>query len=539
MRYFVQCVFLCMCVYVSVNLDRVYVYVLFCSFVHVIFFVCFCVCLWSSFFGSPMGGWWLLRGRLGCVRVDDPALLLRTGTMLVCDRIAFTFKELLQNLMCTPLQKVNVSIVVLCVLKVMKQLAEAARAGIMPRDWHIGNIAFHDTKDASPMWLVDFERNDPAAANVSYKQRMAATMKAFLTHLPLAHRWGDMNVKSASRAWIATMDAIAKSLREWWDQWCQNHCRDDELPDSKDWEELNTLLMSCATEDSANQDVQEFPTSVQMPIPYIPAASASYATVTPTSVPTDPDAAASHVSVATRAPAHEVPSETCDVCTASDSEDVEIVINDLVGPAISLPNNPMRCNVGLAAARALVFDAITKHRQHSHEVYKNGLKRTQNSMPLAERKKKRHFTQHVPSRETSEGDDLGLLFRLLIVALKEKRPELNNKCYLDRMGDEEKWPQVVLDPVKFHSEYWVKFAKFCEGKWDTMTSIDKLEYFRSWLFKKFTLDPKARTMYPRRGYPKPRNEISWDGFWLTDYELYDLASDVFIEYSRHRTLLSR
>ena len=135
-----------------------------------------------------MGGWWLLRGRVGCVGVNDPALLLKTGTMLVCDRIAFTFAELLQNLMRQPFQIVAASIVVSCVLKVMKQLAEAARAGIMPRDWHIGNIAFHDTKDASPMWLVDFERNDPAAANVSYKQRVAATMKAFLTHLPRAHQ---------------------------------------------------------------------------------------------------------------------------------------------------------------------------------------------------------------------------------------------------------------------------------------------------------------------------------------------------------------
>ena len=79
-------------------------------------------------------------------------------SMLLMDRIAFTFGHLIEKMMAGPLSELAMNVVVLNVLRVVRRIAEAAERGILTHDWHVGNIAFHDECGVSAMFLVDFEK---------------------------------------------------------------------------------------------------------------------------------------------------------------------------------------------------------------------------------------------------------------------------------------------------------------------------------------------------------------------------------------------
>ena len=55
--------------------------------------------------------------------------------------------------------------------------------------------------------------------------------------------------------------------------------------------------------------------------------------------------------------------------------------------------------------------------------------------------------------------------------------------------------------------------------WEEMKHQHKRKRVSDWAFQKFTLDPKGLCMLPvSKRFRKPRNEISWLGFEMTDEE---------------------
>ena len=116
-----------------------------------------------------------------------------------------------------------------------------------------------------------------------------------------------------------------------------------------------------------------------------------------------------------------------------------------------------------------------------------------------------------------------MVFRLFLIKIKERG-------FADRMPVQ---PRVCKDPVKLHDLWWKKFTK--NVPWDTMTLAAKQNHFRSWLFKKFSLDPQGRCMIPGVGSKRlRRNEAEWTDFWLTDLELDMLVKSVFEDYASQR-----
>ena len=120
-----------------------------------------------------------------------------------------------------------------------------------------------------------------------------------------------------------------------------------------------------------------------------------------------------------------------------------------------------------------------------------------------------------------EGDDLSILFALLL-------HHMEMQGYMGRMPQK---PRVAESVDRFHSQFWPKFLKGVDSPWASLTSQQKTRHVRSWLFRKFTMDPRGECMLPGPGAKrKHRNEASWKGFTLTDAELDKLVQSVMGDY---------
>ena len=165
--------------------------------------------------------------------------------------------------------------------------------------------------------------------------------------------------------------------------------------------------------------------------------------------------------------------------------------------------------------------------QQSQLQYRHGRRQiTPASKPL-------HIRQQLPDgfdhhggklskhRPVEEGNDLSVLFALLL-------HHMENEGYMARMP---KKPRVANSVDDFHSQYWEKFMRGVDSPWASLTSQQKSRHVRSWLFRKFTMDPHGRCMLPQRGKKqKSRNEAGWKGFTLTDAELDQLVQSVMRDY---------
>ena len=113
-----------------------------------------------------------------------------------------------------------------------------------------------------------------------------------------------------------------------------------------------------------------------------------------------------------------------------------------------------------------------------------------------------------------------VVFRLFLSKIKEKG-------YTKRMKVE---PDVCRKPVELHKLWWTKFTK--DVDWGSMSLGAKKSHFRSWLLKKFSVDPKLESMDPGPGCKRWRqNEAKWHGFWLSDREFEELLKSIFEDYA--------
>ena len=99
------------------------------------------------------------------------------------------------------------------------------------------------------------------------------------------------------------------------------------------------------------------------------------------------------------------------------------------------------------------------------------------------------YAEYTPTRPKDEGDDLKLIFSLILTLLSKKIDE--------RM---EVKPRATHDKEWFHHIYWKKFARACPRPWMKMTPSEKKRQTRAFIVQKFTLDPKGLCMLPPSGH---------------------------------------
>ena len=181
----------------------------------------------------------------------------------------------------------------------------------------------------------------------------------------------------------------------------------------------------------------------------------------------------------------------------------------------SLPSDTMRV---LAAAAKI-------HAEYArdHCVYRKGF-HTDNSKTLELRIANniwhpRHGRPN-PNSTIEDGADfrqLGTYFQAI----------LHHWGLLDRIHsfrDSGRVPRAACDVTKFHREYWVAFQNICEKPFRELARAQQTTAFETFLFEKFSTDPKKRRMVPIKG-TKPR-KLSWAGFWLTQVEVERISAAV-------------
>ena len=480
-------------------------------------------------------------------------------SMLLMDRIAFTFAHLIEKMMAGPLSELTINVMVTCVLNVVRRIAQAAQRGIMTHDWHVGNIAFHDESGASAMVLVDFEKNNPAAPSTTYKERMDATMKPFWAYLPGPIAWGDtdrISTMSESQqtvilAWRRAMKSIAQALEHWWRAWCRAHLRGDELPSDSDWDSLDHNLHVVAAESCAQQHViaSSIP-SFDEDVPMEPSIIAS-TIVSPSFVTRVPTI--SSASIASRGPI-----TLQQIRTAEDNTEAAQLLQGLVpvphsaGHEIVLAEDntgaeqimhalvpePHAARAGGDAVRGLLIMAAAGQRKHK---FLASRLQTDNSKSLQERQRIHElegapakpggegFQHHIPTQTTDEFNDLHVLFRVLSQALKKPRQVDGGKGWLQRMPIP---PKTATDLAEFHSKHAKPFGKACDPPWLRMTVPQKCKRLHDFLFTKFSMDKQNQCMMPDyHKRKKRRNDAGWNGFWLRDTELTILVNETMEEYA--------
>jgi len=194
--------------------------------------------------------------------------------------------------------------------------------------------------------------------------------------------------------------------------------------------------------------------------------------------------------------------------------------------------------VGHAAARARLERVFEEHDQHTRAEYRQGHGREPvagHNIPLQERIDERRFhAKHgLPAHDKATMDDVALIFRLLICKILEHG-------YISRITPV---TRGARDAIHFHRQHSAVFITSAPGPWLSLPSDTKERHLRSWLFKKFTLDKENQNMLPlnRNGVAssdhkryRPRNVISWHGFWLADAEFDFLVHEIWYAYRLKR-----
>ena len=170
-----------------------------------------------------------------------------------------------------------------------------------------------------------------------------------------------------------------------------------------------------------------------------------------------------------------------------------------------------------------VIEAVAEHRAHLQDQFKRAQGAGPDSVPLEQRLATNtwHPRHGRPPNPRSQGDDIALLFRVLLALLK-------GRGHIDRM---EEPPRVARDFKDFHSQFWRKFAAGCSVPWTEMSPQQKRGRLRDWMYQKFSLDPQSRCMLPGPGSTrKQRNEAGWIGFELNESDLDIVLRDTMVTY---------
>jgi hypothetical protein len=198
------------------------------------------------------------------------------------------------------------------------------------------------------------------------------------------------------------------------------------------------------------------------------------------------------------------------------AEAVGLITTDVFGARCSV-------RIGADAAIGILADTVGLQRRHSAALYKYPRTTTRNSIPVNIRREMLPddgFCHHKPTRSTREGNDVGMLFSVMLWLMKRDK-------YLERIIPcvEYPIPKASLDSKHFHHVFWKKLVT-PEYNWLEMSIRAREDRFFEFLFQLFTVDPSGKSMQPAFGSdPRKRNNACWNGFSLTDDELLGLVRE--------------
>ena len=142
--------------------------------------------------------------------------------------------------------------------------------------------------------------------------------------------------------------------------------------------------------------------------------------------------------------------------------------------------------------------------------YRKGF-HTDYSIPLEERRLYDvwypfHGEPTEPGGTVEEGTAFRLICDLLLTVLKHGH-------FLKRIRPDKCTglvPKAARDTTKFHRQYWKAFQTICGDPFTTKTPADQYIALRTFLWQKFSTDPKGKDMVPPEG--GRAKHLSWDGF---------------------------
>ena len=204
--------------------------------------------------------------------------------------------------------------------------------------------------------------------------------------------------------------------------------------------------------------------------------------------------------------------------TPEDQEEVETLMRCLTHRPEGVDSTFL---VGQEAARSLIAQALARQRRHAKKLYRHGRKITEKSKTLEDRIAQQDWEFFKPPHSREDFDKMGILFRILLSGVQQ--PE--RWCRFKRV------PLAAKYTREYHSLHAKTFLDRCKPSWTELSWDEKENYLLQFLISQFSYDPKLECMNPSTGEKrKGRNGAGWEGFWLEDQEVADMANTIISEY---------
>ena len=362
----------------------------------------------------------------------------------------------------------------------------------------------------------------------------------------------------SSGLWKNCLKELSEICRWWWYDWCTAAAQGDDLPNDSDLDALWNLLHSAMDESvrqvqqeskpsrsSQQQDVDDEEESVWNLLSIDPMDAENEMNVEDdaswpgmTSQLTSPatndtsmltelapeDSARNDMSMLTEPDFQdspnqdEAPDKYFAFVTPEDQEEVETLRQCLTHRPEGIESTFL---VGQEAARSLIAQCLARQRRHAKKLYRHGRKITEKSKTLEDRIAEEDWELFKPPHSKEDFDKMGILFRILLSCIQ--RPE--RWCRLKRA------PLAAKYTREFHRLHAKTFLDRCKPSWTELSWDEKENYLLQFLISQFSYDPKVECMNPSTGEKrKGRNDACWEGFWLGDQEVADMANTIISEY---------
>jgi hypothetical protein len=495
-------------------------------------------------------------------------------SFIFVQRVGFTVQDMLRKMVTQQINYSAARILIQTVVMVVNTQMRCVHSGITPHDWHMGNLGFEDKKDEDmkTLKLIDWQGNKPSAAPESFNQRMETSFMFFIDKFGL-HK--DAIVQTG---WPKVILTIRKITKEWWHVWSNTNRAVDELPTEDDTARLSDALIDAVLavhkevkekesrapqtygerweEERTLREVLEAATVVtidatksplRVPITRITGQHKSQIDGTNRTQSSPTIFGCTMTSIKRRRTATVVKKTTSprvrqtdfDVVVGSTKrQPITAVVKKTAPPRVRPTDFDVVVGTGKYVtyigrlATCSLIDMVRKEQaEHEQRIYKHGRKPVPGrSMPVDQRiaEGKFHYLHGPPRRPTSEGNQLGFLFRLFLAKIEAYG--YRGRCT--------KVPRTASDPIRFHQRNWTKFTENMLSSWGDMSMSKKRDHLHEFLTKKFSLDPShdPQVMTPGKSCKrKKRNEAGWLGFYLSDAELNELVDDIMKDYSSKYT----
>ena len=214
----------------------------------------------------------------------------------------------------------------------------------------------------------------------------------------------------------------------------------------------------------------------------------------------------------------EAPDKYFSCVTPEDQEEVETLMQCLTHRPEGIESTFL---VGQEAARSLIAQCLARQRRHAKKLYRHGRRITEKSKTLEDRIAEEDWEFFKPPHSKEDFDKMGILFRILLSCIQQ--PE--RWCRFKRV------PLAAKYTREFHKLHAKTFLDRCKPSWIELSWDQKEKYLLQVLISQFSYHPKLLCMNPATGQKrKGRNDAAWEGFWLGDEEVSEMAKTIISEY---------